>query len=124
MEDKIFMKTKSDGIWENNPTLAFARNLGIYLFIFFGSMFGFIFMGVPNIILALWLIFISVYLVANAVSNNQSKNMSKSTAFIERDVIIYAIQLLYSSENADNVSQKKHDIYAIRNNFSGSNIKK
>ena len=43
MEDKIYMKTKYDGIWEKNATLGFVIYLAIYLVIFFGSIFGFIF---------------------------------------------------------------------------------
>ena len=98
MEDKIYMKTKYDGIWEKNATLGFVIYLAIYLVIFFGSIFGFIFLGVPTFILGIWLVFISFFLIIKAVLTNQSKNMSKSTDFIERDGILYAIQLLYTKK--------------------------
>lgn len=56
-------------------------------------------MGIPEFILAVWLIFISVFLIVKFVIVNQSRNMSKSTAFIERDGKLYAIQLLYIRKN-------------------------
>lgn len=99
MEDKIYMKTKDDGIWEKNATLGFGLYLIVYLIIFFGSIFGFTFLNIPGFILAIWLVFISVFLIVKSVIANQSRNMSKSTAFIERDGKLYAVQLLYTRKN-------------------------
>lgn len=96
MEDKIYMKEREDGIWEKNATLGFGIYIIIYLIVFFGSIFGFAFLGIPSFILYIWLIFITIYVVVKAVLVNQSRNMSKSTAFIERDGVLYAIQLLYT----------------------------
>lgn len=99
MEDKIYMKTKDDGIWEQNATLGFGLYLVVYLIIFFGSIFGFTFLNIPGFILAIWLVFISVFLIVKSVVVNQSRNMSKSTAFIERDGKLYAVQLLYTRKS-------------------------
>ena len=99
MEDKIYMKTKDYGILEKNATLVFGLYLIVYLIVFFWSIFGFTLLGIPEFILAVWLIFISVFLIVKFVIVNQSRNMSKSTAFIERDGKLYAIQLLYTRKN-------------------------
>ena len=101
MEDKIYVKTKDDGIWEKNPALGFILYLIVYLIMFFGSIFGFVFLGIPGYILAVWLVFISVFLVVKVITVNQSKNMSKSTAFIEREGKLYVVQLLYNIENLE-----------------------
>ena len=98
MEDKIFMKTKYDGIWEKNATLGFGLYLIIYLILLFGSIFVFIFIGIPTFVLYIWLVFIFIFFIIKSFLSNQSKNMSKSTAFIERDGKLYAIQLLYTKK--------------------------
>lgn len=99
MEDKIYVKTKYDGIWEKNATLGFGLYLILYLIIFFCSIFLSIFFNIPGFILAVWLIFISVFLIVKSLIVNQSRNMSKSTAFIERDGKLYAVQLLYTRKS-------------------------
>lgn len=101
MEDKIYIKTKYDGIWEKNVTLGFALYLIVYLIIFFGSIFGFCFLNIPGFILAIWLVFISIFLIVKSVIINQSRNLSKSTAFIERDGKLYVIQLLYTRKSLE-----------------------
>lgn len=102
MEDKIYVKKEEssvkDGVWEINPALGFGLYIMLYLIIFFGSIFLFVFIGIPTFLLAMWLIFISIYLIVKTVLVNQSRNMSASTAFIERDGILYAIQLLYTKK--------------------------
>lgn len=98
MEDKIYMKEKEDGIWEKNAILGYGLYTIIYLIIFFCSIFVFIFLGIPTFVLIIWLICISIYIVVKELLVNQSKNMSKSTAFIERDGKLYAIQLLYTNK--------------------------
>ena len=55
-------------------------------------------MEIPEFLIAIWLIFISIYLIVKVVLVNQSRNMSASTAFIERDGVLYAIQLLYTKK--------------------------
>ena len=107
MEDKIFMKTRNDGIWEKNATLGFALYLILYVLVFFGSIFGFISIGIPTFVLVIWLIFISIFLIVKSVLTNQSKNMSKSTAFIEREGKLYAIQLLYTKKDLGTETNRK-----------------
>lgn len=126
MEDKIYMKETNDGIWEKNPTIGFSLYLIIYLIIFFVSIFGFELLQIPTFLLVIWLIFISVYLVVKSCLVNATKNMSKSTAFIERDGKLYAIQLLYTNEELG-TETSKHNIYmpsgtilqaaTLKNNF-------
>lgn len=101
MEDKIYAKTKDDGIWEKNPHLGFGLYMIVYLVVFFGSIFGFAFLSIPGFVLTIWLITISIYLIAKSILVNLSKNMSKSTAFIERDGNLYAIQLLYTKKTLE-----------------------
>ncbi len=99
MEDKIYVKTKDDGIWEKNATLGFGLYLVIYIIIFFGSIFSLFFLNIPIFILTIWLIFITIFLIIKSFNANQSKNLSKSTAFIERNGKLYAIQLLYTKKD-------------------------
>lgn len=96
MKDKIYIKTESGGLWENSPHMAFGIYMLVYLIFFFVSIFFSAFKHIPGYVLAVWLIFISVYLIVKTILMNQSKNMSKSTAFIKRDNKLYAVQLLYT----------------------------
>lgn len=102
-DDKVFLKTKNDGIWENNPTIAFAIYTLIYLILFFGSIFIFAFNDIPGVILAIWLILLTVGLVGMSVYLNETRNMSKSTGFVKRDGILYLIKLGYASEVNSNM---------------------
>ena len=101
--DKVFLKTKNDGLWENSPTISFAIYLLIYLILFFGSMFLFIFNNVPGIILTIWLILLTVGLVGMSVYLNETRNLSKSTGFVKRDGMLYLIKLGYDSEVNNNM---------------------
>ena len=103
IDDKVFLKTKNDGIWENNPTIAFAMYLLIYLILFIGSIFVFVFNGIPGVILAVWLILLTVGLISITIYLNETRNMSKSTGFVKRDGILYLIKLGYDSETNDNM---------------------
>ena len=98
LNNKVFLKTKNDGLWENSPIIAFAIYILIYLILFFGSMFLFIFNDIPGVILATWLILLTVGLVGMSVYLNETRNMSKSTGFVKREGILYLIKLGYDSE--------------------------
>ena len=97
--DKVFLKTKYDGIWEDNPTIAFAIYLFVYLILFFCSIFLYAFFNVyknlPGIILAIWLILLSVGMLVMSLYLNETRNMSKSTGFVKRDGMLYLIKLGY-----------------------------
>ena len=97
LNDKVFLKTKNDGLWEENPTIAFAIYLFMYLIVFFGSIFLFIFNNIPGVILAIWLILLTVGLIGTAIYLNETRNMSKSIGFIKREGILYLIKLGYAS---------------------------
>ena len=103
LNDKIFLKTKNDGLWENNPTIAFVIYMLIYLILFFCSMFLFVFNDVPGVILAIWLILLTVGLISMSVYLNETRNISKSTGFIKREGILYLIKLGYDSEVNSNM---------------------
>ena len=103
LNDKVFLKTKNDGLWENSPIIAVAIYMLIYLILFFGSMFLFTFNDIPGVILAIWLILLTVGLVGISVYLNETRNMSKSTGFVKREGILYLIKLGYDSEVNNNM---------------------
>ena len=102
-KDKVFLKTKNDGLWEDSPTVAFAIYMLLYLIIFFGSTFLFSFNDIPGVILAIWLILLTVGLIGMSVYLNETRNVSKSTGFVKRDGQLYLIKLGYDSELDDNM---------------------
>lgn len=103
MEDKIFLKTKYDGLWEKNPHLAFGVYLVIYLILFFSSIFLFIFNDVPGFLLAIWLILLTVGVIVLSLYLNEVRNMSKSTGFVKKNGILYLIKLGYAQGIEGNV---------------------
>ena len=103
LNDKVFLKTKNDGLWENSPIIAVVIYMLIYLILFFGSMFLFTFNDIPGVILAIWLILLTVGLVGISVYLNETRNMSKSTGFVKREGILYLIKLGYDSEVNNNM---------------------
>ena len=86
--DKVFLKTKSDGLWESNPHIAFA------IYMFGGIFIFFIFLMLGHTLIGLlFSILLSVIL---PVKKNNEDNISKSIAFIKRNNKWYAIKLMYS----------------------------
>lgn len=97
---RVYLKEykKSDQLWENSPYLAFAIYAAATLLLFFGGMFGLIFVDCPAPILAIYLIGIWVACIALAVYRNEMCNLSKSTAFVERDGVLFSVKLGYAKE--------------------------
>lgn len=105
MQDKIFMKTSSGGIWETNTTLAF----GILIFL---SSVAYILLSILlNLSVFIGFTIYIIFMVSLISHMNQKHNMSKSTAFIKRDGEWYAIQLLYSN----NVPVTEKSVKSITN---------
>ncbi|MBD5106465.1 MAG: hypothetical protein HDT41_05750 [Lachnospiraceae bacterium] len=101
MNDEVYLKTETGGLWEKNTRLAFAIYTFIGIIIFFTFLLA-IPLFIPTIPITLWSVVIFILfliiLVYLTVKLNQRHNMSKSTAFIKRDGKLYAIQLLYTKE--------------------------
>lgn len=98
MEDKIYMKNQEGGIWENNPHLAYAIAILLGMIPYFVITFLIAcILPVTAAVIIGFVLFI-VVLVSMAMKLNQRHNMSKSTAFIQRDGKLYAIQLLYTKK--------------------------
>ncbi|MCD8096615.1 MAG: hypothetical protein LUE31_00940 [Lachnospiraceae bacterium] len=97
---RIYLKEykRGDQIWERSPHLAFAIYTVVTLLLFFGGMFGLIFVDCPAPLLAIYLIGIWVVCIALAVYRNEMCNLSKSTAFVERDGVLFSIKLGYARE--------------------------
>lgn len=98
MEDKIYMKNQDGGIWESNPQLAYAIAilLGMIPYFIITFLIACILPVTATVIIG-FILFI-VVLVSMAINLNQRHNMSKSTAFIQRDGKLYAVQLLYTKK--------------------------
>lgn len=92
---RVYLKEykKGDQLWENKPHLAFAYYLLVTMFFFFGGMFGLIFLGCPTPILTIYLIGICVICICLAIYRNEMCNISKSTAFVEKDGLLYSVKL-------------------------------
>lgn len=113
MKEKIYVKTKHDGLWEDNPHLAFAIYIIVYIIALAISIFVYAwFLSFLPIFVYSWFlsffvilfIFSMIFLGYMVIKVNQSKNMSKSTAFIEKDGKLFVIQLMYQKHN-NNKSQ-------------------
>ncbi|MCC8140288.1 MAG: hypothetical protein LIO67_08345 [Lachnospiraceae bacterium] len=97
---RVYLKEykKGDQLWERSPHLAFAIYTVVTLLLFFGGMFGLIYADCPAPILAIYLIGIWVVCIALAVYRNEMCNLSKSTAFVEWDGVLYSVKLGYARE--------------------------
>lgn len=89
---------KMDQMWENRPHLTYGIYMIITLILFFGGMFGLIFANCPGFLLTIYLIGICVICIVLAIYRNEMCNMSKSTAFIERNNTLYSIKLGYMNK--------------------------
>lgn len=101
-KDKVFLKTKYDGLWESNPHLAFlpcmfGGIIGLFVFLFLGIITD-SFISVLCYILGI--IFLVVIGILLPVKKNNENNISKSIAFIKRDNKWYAIKLMYDYADA------------------------
>ena len=99
MEQDVKVYTKKyiekDQLWEENPHIAFMLYLAVYLILFFVGMFGLIFCGIHGFLLAFYLIGLTAGLVFVVIHKNNTKNISKSIAFIKKDGVLYLIKLGY-----------------------------
>lgn len=92
MQDKVFLKTKKDGLWETNPRLVYSLYLLAGLILFFGCIIIGNFSVMSVLIGVVLVILISDVLV---VKHNNDYNISKSIGFIKRGNKWYAIKLMY-----------------------------
>lgn len=101
---RVYLKEykRWDQMWENKPHLTFGLYTIITLILFFGGMFGLIFANCPTVILILYLVGICAVCVILAVYRNEMCNMSKSTAFVEKNGDLFSIKLGYISANEIN----------------------
>lgn len=99
-EDKVFLKTKKDGLWETNPHIAFTLFLigGILLLGAVIFIFGFFPFNAFVIVISELIIMIGITLLSIKINND--RNISKSIAFIKRNNKWYAIKLMYDSSLA------------------------
>lgn len=102
MNDKIYFKTRYDGIYESSPNVAFAIQVCISILIYFPAQFALAYLfrsiSMNFVIIVGFLLYLTVN-VTLMMMLNSSRNMSKSTAFINRDGKLYAIQLLYTNKD-------------------------
>lgn len=101
-KDKVFLKTKYDGLWESNPHMAFlpcmfGGIIGLFVFLFLGIITN-SFISVLCYILGI--VFLIVIGILLPVKKNNENNISKSIAFIKRDNKWYAIKLMYDYADA------------------------
>ena len=101
MNEKLYMKTKYDGLWEDNPHLAFGICIVLYIIVLAISIviFAWFLNFLPMIVFVVWLLFSMLFLAFKVIQVNQAKNMSKSTAFIEKDDKLFVVQLMYRKDN-------------------------
>lgn len=97
---KVYLKQyrKTDQLWENKPHLTYGIYIIITSILFFGGMFGLIFANCPAFLLPIYLIGIWVICIVLAIYRNEMCNMSKSTAFIERNGVLYSVKIGYLNE--------------------------
>lgn len=113
MEDKIYIKTTHDGLWEKNAT----KGIAIYMIVGVIILFAFIpllarmevfleyTLGVDksicsklaDFILVVWYLACLTGIVTVCILTNQARNISKSTAFIVRQSQLYVVQLFYTN---------------------------
>lgn len=94
MNDIVYMKRdiKSHRIYEKHPNLMFGIIILIWGLLFFFSM-----LSMDNMILY-WgiLLIMLVPIIIGYMKNNEKTNLTKSSAFIEREGVIYYIRLGYT----------------------------
>lgn len=92
MNDIVYMKRdiKSHKIYEKRPNLMFGIIILIWGLLFFFSMFS-------SEMILYWIILFCmlVPIIIGYMKNNEKTNLTKSSAFIERDGVIYYIRLGY-----------------------------
>ena len=90
MNDIVYMKRdiKSHRIYEKHPNLMFGIIILIWGLLFFFSM-----LSMDNMILY-WgiLLIMLVPIIIGYMKNNEKTNLTKSSAFIEREGVIYYIR--------------------------------
>ncbi len=105
--DKVFLKTKNEGIWETAPHAAFLP----FMFAGIGGFFAFMILGFVALFvidskifmyfsIALGVLFLIIVGVVIPVKKNNENNISKSIGFIKRDNKWYAIKLMYDHNSA------------------------
>lgn len=91
--DNVYTKrdTKSHRIYEKHPNLMFGIILLIWGLLFFFSMFS-------SEMILYWIIMFCMLVPITIwyIKNNEKTNLTKSSAFIERDGVIYYIRLGYT----------------------------
>ena len=103
MDEKVFLKTENDGLWQNNPHLAFGILLFISIILFFLIfIICSFFFSSGVVIFILTIIFFACCGIIPAKINND-KNISKSIGFIKRNNNWYAIKLMYDQSEAGNI---------------------
>lgn len=106
-DDKVFLKTKNDGIWETAPHMAFLP----YMFAGIGGFFIFMILGFVILFtvssnlfmyffIALGVLFLIIVGVVIPVKKNNDNNISKSIGFIKRDNKWYVIKLMYDHNDS------------------------
>lgn len=97
MEQKVILKKyiKSDQLWEKAPHLACMIDCIILMILFFGGMVSLTLLDVPDVLVWLYLICLVAAAVAFIVWTNKQRNLTKSTAFIKRDNILYMVKMGY-----------------------------
>lgn len=126
MEDKIYMKNQDGGIWEKNPNFAYAITMLLGMIPYFVITFLMTYILPDTAAVIIGFVLFIVVLVSMAIKLNQRHNMSKSTAFIQRDGKLYAVQLLYTKKELG-TETSRNIIYmpsgtilqaaALKNNF-------
>ena len=127
MEDKLYLKTGKDGLWEKNATAGAAVYMIVGTIIFLSSIsvvvpidmflkktlgLGELFFDVITVIWALAGIF---GIVAVCILANQSHNISKSTAFILRKGQLYVVQLFYTNRKLGTETTSDRDEIQVAN---------
>ena len=113
MEDKIYLKTTHDGLWEKNATKGAAVYMIVGTIIFFASIsllasievffkykLGFdgpFCSALFDLISYVWDFAGILGIAMICILANQSHNISKSTAFIVRQGQMYVVQLFYTN---------------------------
>lgn len=110
MEDRIYLKTRNDGLWEKNATKGTAVYMIVGTVLFLAS----INILVPierflehklgssdrlfDFITIVWALSGIFGIAAICILTNQSRNISKSTGFILRKGQLYVVQLFYTNK--------------------------
>jgi hypothetical protein len=129
MNETIYIKTRYDGLWEENPTLGCI----IYGLLFFIPLLGIEWLlsilSIPilfDIIIGLVYLILFILIIISII---QSKYVSKSTAFIKRNNQLYAIRIdsvdesnrkgSYDREEPLTYSQALNNILVYLANYPG-----